>query len=192
MCGDGDGDPPDVVMASAVTAAANPELVAAFDHVVFVDPPFDGGMFGAVLGAVAPHALVHVVWGESEVQFTQGVVAAEYELHAACRRVYRSLAADGAGTARIPAGPHGDGPGDNAAAVEARLLDREGLLAKLPTVAAAWRTLSEAGLLADGAGKKGESDAGGKADLAVSVTYRLWHERFHTTTFLKRCLNIRL
>ena len=54
VCGDGGGDEPDVVMADAVVAAANPELVGAFDHVAFVDPPFDGGLFGAILAAWPP------------------------------------------------------------------------------------------------------------------------------------------
>ena len=45
VCGDGAVDEPDVVMADIVAAAANPELVGAFDHVAFVDPPFDGGLF---------------------------------------------------------------------------------------------------------------------------------------------------
>ncbi len=34
--------------------------------------------------------------------------------------------------------------------------------------------------------------AEGKIDLATSATYRRWHERFHTTTFLRHCLSIRL
>ena len=62
----------------------------------------------------------------------------------------------------------------------------------VPVVAAAWNTLAEAGLLADHEGKKGVNRAEGKIDLATSATYRRWHERFHTTTFLRQCLNIRL
>jgi hypothetical protein len=178
VCGDGGDAAPDVVMASAVTAAANPELVAAFDHVAFVDPPFDGAIFAAVLAAVAPHALVHALWGETEVHFASSVVAAEYDLQVACRRVYRALNAAGVGA--VVASP------------DTELFGRQGFLAKLPTLGAAWRTLSEAGLLADDAGKKGVTKAEGKTDLSVSAAYRSWHERFHTTTFLRRCLSIRL
>lgn len=175
VCGDGAGDEPDVVMADVVVAAANPELVSVFDHVAFVDPPFDGGLFGEILAAVAPSACVHVLWGESEVDFTKAVVADQYDLEAVCRRVYRTLAA-------------ADGTGDLAA----ELLGRQGFLAGLTVLAAAWSTLSEAGLLADDDGKKGVKKAEGKIDLATSATYRRWHERFHTTTFLRHCLSIRL
>jgi len=175
VCGDGAGDEPDVVMTDTVLAAASPELVSVFDHVAFVDPPFDGGLFGEILAAVAPAACVHVLWGESEVDFTKAVAADDYDLAAVCRRVYRALAA---------AGETGD--------LAAELLGRQGFLAGLPALAAAWSTLSEAGLLVDDAGKKGVKRAEGKIDLATSATYRRWHERFHKTTFLRHCLSIRL
>jgi hypothetical protein len=175
VCGDGAGDEPDVVMTDTVLAAASPELVSVFDHVAFVDPPFDGGLFGEILAAVAPAACVHVLWGESEVDFTRAVVADGYDPDAVCRRVYRTLAA---------AGETGD--------LAAELLGRQGFLAGLPALAAAWSTLSEAGLLVDDAGKKGVKRAEGKIDLATSATYRRWHERFHKTTFLRHCLSIRL
>ena len=177
VCGDGSGDEPDVVMADTVTAAANPELVGAFDHVAFVDPPFDGGLFGEILLAVAPHACVHVLWGESEVDFTKAVAASNYDLDAVCRRVYRTLAALD--------------PSDQSG-LDAELLGRQGFLAGLPALAAALSTLSEAGLLVDDEGKKGVRKTEGKIDLATSATYRRWYERFQTTTFLKHCLNIRL
>ena len=177
VCGDGSGDEPDVVMADTVTAAANGELVGAFDHVAFVDPPFDGGLFGEILLAVAPHACVHVLWGESEVDFTKAVVASDYDLDAVCRRVYRTLAALG--------------PTDQSG-LDAELLGRQGFLAGLPALAAALSTLSEAGLLADDEGKKGVRKTEGKIDLATSATYRRWYERFQTTTFLRHCLSMRL
>jgi single-stranded-DNA-specific exonuclease len=177
VCGDGAGDEPDVVMTDTVLAAASPELVSVFDHVAFVDPPFDGGLFGEILAALAPSACVHVLWGESEVDFTKAVVADGYDLDVVCRRVYRALAA-------------ADQTGDDELAAE--LLGRQGFLAGLPALAAAWRTLSEAGLLADDEGKKGVRRVEGKTDLATSATYRAWHERSHTTTFLRHCLSIRL
>jgi hypothetical protein len=164
-------------MADTVTAAANAELVGAFDHVAFVDPPFDGSLFGEILLAVAPHACVHVLWGESEVDFTKAVVASDYDLDAVCRRVYRTLAALG--------------PTDQSG-LDAELLGRQGFLAGLPALAAALSTLSEAGLLADDEGKKGVRKTEGKIDLATSATYRRWYERFQTTTFLRRCLSMRL
>ena len=127
------------------SAAANPELVGAFDHVAFVDPPFDGGLFGAILAAVAPAACVSILWGESEVDFTKAVVADTYDLEAACRVVYRALAAGGDADdpARARCSAHGPAGG-------------------LPALAAAWTTLSEAGLLADHEGKKGVRQGGGQ------------------------------
>jgi hypothetical protein len=101
-------------------------------------------------------------------------VADTYDLEAACRVVYRALAAGG-----------------DAGDTLARLLGHDHL-AGLPVLAAAWHTLSEAGLLAGDDGKKGVSKVEGKIDLATSATYRRWHERFHTTTFLRQCLTIRL
>ena len=65
--------PPDMVMASAVTAAAHPQLVAAFDHVVFVDPPLDGGSRSPPCWPPAPRACVRFVWGETEVHFADTV-----------------------------------------------------------------------------------------------------------------------
>ena len=174
VCGDGAECEPDVVMADLVAAAATPELVAAFDHVALVDPPFDGGLLAALLDALAPQACVSALWGEPEVDFTQAVVASRYDLDAACRRVYRALKA-------------GDGAADAVSALLA-----QGRLPGLATLAAALATLSEVGLLTDGHGKKGVERAEGKIDLNTSATYRTWHERFHTTTFLRHCLRIRL
>ncbi len=174
VCGDGEADEPDVVMADLVTAAANPELVAAFDHVALVDPPFDGGLFAALLAALAPQACVAALWGDAEVDFTRAVVASRYDLDAACRRVYRALAT-------------GDAAADTMTALLA-----QGRLPALATLAAALTTLAEVGLLTDGHGKKGVEQAEGKVDLATSAAYRRWHERFHTTTFLRHCLTIRL
>jgi single-stranded-DNA-specific exonuclease len=174
VCGDGGAAEPDVVMADLVAAATAPELVAAFDHVAFVDPPFDGGLFTALLAAVAPQACVSALWGDAEVDFMRAVVASRYDLDAACRRVYRALATGG----------------ESADTVGALLA--QGRLPGLATLAAALATLSEVGLLADGHGKKGVEEAEGKIDLNTSATYRRWHERFHTTTFLRHCLQIRL
>ena len=174
VCGDGAVDEPDIVMADLVAAAASPELVAAFDHVALVDPPFDGGLLAVLLTALAPEACVSALWGEAEVDFTRAVVADRYDLDAACRRVYRAL-----------------GTGDEAADTMSALL-AQGRLPGLATLAAALATLSEVGLLTDGHGKKGVEQAEGKVDLTASATYRRWHERFHTTTFLRHCLTIRL
>ncbi len=54
---------PDVVMAGVDLAAAHPELVAAFGHVVFVDPPFSAALHDDIVVSAAPGAFVHTVWG---------------------------------------------------------------------------------------------------------------------------------
>ena len=182
--GEGGGDAaPAIVMASAATAAASPALVAAFDHVAFVDPPLDGGLFAAVLAALGPEADAHFVWGRAEVHFTQQVAATDYDLQAACRRLYRALG----------------GPGERAAAeVEEGVVGGgDGLLAKPAAVAAAWRTLTEAGLVASERGKKGDrrvvvTAVDGKVDLTTTATFSAWHARFTRTRFLQSCLSMRL
>jgi hypothetical protein len=81
-----------------------------------------------------------------------------------------------------------------------RVLAREGSLAKLPTLAAAWQTLDESGLLVVEPGKKTPRTAtratarrvAGRVDLHDSATYILWHERFVKTTYLQNCLSASL
>lgn len=166
------GEPPNVVMASTVTAAAHPELVAACDRVALVDPPFDEAAWACILQSAAPTADIHCVWGESEVEFARRVWRGAYAVDAVCRRVYRAV----------------EGCAGRSTDLEGELLGRKGFLAKLPTLAAAWQTLVEAGLLADEGGmKKARSDVG-TIDLRTSATYRLWHERHNDARLLDRCL----
>jgi hypothetical protein len=172
-------------MASTVTAALHPSLVASFERVVFVDPPFHESFLHVVVEALAPGAEVHVVWGDDAVHFTQRVAAADYDLEVACRHLYRAL--DGA-------------DGVSASASADSVLARGGSLAKLPTLAAAWQTLDETGLLVVEPGKKTTTTAtrararrvAGRIDLHGSVTYRLWHERFVKTSYLQNCLSASL
>ena len=166
-----------IVMASTVTAALYPELVATFDRVVFLDPPFDESLWDAVLAAVAPQAEVDVLWDDDAVHFAERVAAAEYNVDTACRHVYRTLA---------------DAGDRSLEEVPEALLARQNSLAKVPTLAAALRVLDEAGLLADEHGKKRARRVAEKVDLQRSPTYRRWHERLTETTFPARCLSLPL
>jgi hypothetical protein len=166
----------ELVLTSFVTAALHPELVAAFDRIAFVDPPFDALTYEAVIGAAGPGAEVHIVWGDDALHFSQRVSAAEYDLEAACRRVYRILA--------TPSGQR-----DGADLAEALFLTDTGL-AKLPVLAAALRVLDETGLLTTDGGDRaaGVKVLPGRIDLHDSPTYQKWHARHAQSRFLETCL----
>ena len=161
---------PDVVVASAVTAAAHPALVAAFDRVLFLDPPLDEVSLARVLAAA--RGRVDFAWGRPEVHFAGKVAACDYDLDTMLRRLWRALPS----------------AGSVAAALERELFVAGPFLAKLPTLLAAWRTLRETGLLAPDGGKTLKGRAG-KTDLSRSPTYRLWHQRFPNKPFPHRCLS---
>jgi single-stranded-DNA-specific exonuclease len=155
--------PPDTIIASAITAAAFPQLVAWADQLVFIDPPLDPVSFAAVLAAA--RGTVRFVWGDAEVHFAGAVVDSDYGIDALLRRLWRRL-------------PQQGGPGARAAVEE--LFGGGSYPAKLITLQAAWCTLREAGLLAADGGKNEVVGPNGKVDLAVSPTYRLWHQRFQS------------
>jgi single-stranded-DNA-specific exonuclease len=166
----------ELVMASFVTAALHPELVAAFDRIAFLDPPFDAVTYEAVVGAAGRTAEVHIVWGDDALHFSQRVAAAEYDLEAACRRVYRILA--------TPSRQR-----DGADLAEALLPSNAGL-AKLPVLAAALQVLDEIGLLTTDGGDRaaGVQVRPGSIDLHDSPTYTAWHARHTQSRFLETCL----
>ena len=170
-------DGPRVVMASTVTAALYPELVRGFGQIAFVDPPFWEAALNSVRAAADAGSRIHFVWGAGEVHFAGKIAAADYDLDAAARRVYRILA-------RAAGRPLDD--------ELARGLVGEGrFLAKVPTLVAAWRTLVEAGLAVPRGGKNLLATIEGKTDLSSSPTFRLWH-REPTRRYLQRCLTARL
>ena len=167
---------PDVVMAGVDLAAAHPELVAAFDHVVFVDPPFSAALHDDIVVSAAPDAYVHSVWGPADVHFSEEVLAGGYDLDAVLRRVWRALEAG--------AGRFDDG-------LEQELLGQGPFLAPALPVAAALRTLAAAGLLrTDGASYELKRPQR-KADMTTIETYRAWRRRFHTRAYLASCLTQR-
>jgi single-stranded-DNA-specific exonuclease len=173
--GDAPG-PPDVVMAGIDLAAARPALVAAFSHVVFVDPPFGAALHDDVVAAAAPDAYVHAVWGPADVHFSEEVLAGGYDLDATLRRVWRTL---GAGAGRFDEG------------LEQELLVQGPFLAPVAGVAAALRVLVAAGLLrTDGVSYELKRPQR-KADMTTIEAHRAWHRRFHTRAYLASCLTRR-
>jgi len=168
--------PPDVVMAGVDLAAAHPELVAAFDQVVFVDPPFSAALHDDVLTAAAPGAYIHALWGPGDVHFSEEVLAAGYDLDATLRRVWRALDA-------------GEGRFDER--LEQELLVQGPFLAPLASVAAALRVLRAAGLLRTDGETYELKRPQRKADMTTIEAHRAWRRRFHTRAYLASCLTQR-
>ena len=84
---------PVLMVADFATATATPELTALFDHLVFVDPPYNQGVFDAIAGG-APQAFVHLFHCANEVQFTRKVLEHEYDLRTPLAKLYRHLKAE--------------------------------------------------------------------------------------------------
>ena len=154
--------------------AARPQLAAAFSHVVLLDPPFTRRLLAAVVAA-APQAWVHALWGSAEAAgFAAQVAAAELDLDATMRRVWRALSA--------AAGRFDE-------ALEQELLQGDPFLRSAGAAAAALRALRDAGLLRiDGAGGYHLERPQSKVDVTQTDTYRAWHTLFQTSDFLRTCL----
>jgi single-stranded-DNA-specific exonuclease len=167
---------PDVVMVGADLAAAHPRLVAAFRHVVFVDPPFSAAVHDDVVAAAAPDAFIHALWGRADVHFSEEVLGAGYDLDVALRRVWRALEAGG-------------GRFDDR--LEQELLAQGPFLAPVATVAAALRVLGAAGLLRTDGEAYELKRPQRKADITTIEAYRAWRRRFHTRAYLASCLTRR-
>jgi hypothetical protein len=164
---------PDVVMTGYDVMAARPQLAAAFAHVVLLDPPFTGRLLAA-LAAAAPEAWLHALWGRAEAGFAEQVAATELDLDAAMRRAWRALSAAG-------------GRFEETLAQE--LLRGDPFLRSAGATAAALRGLRGAGLLhVDGAGGYHLERPQSKVDVTQTETYKVWHNLFQTSDFLRTCL----
>jgi len=164
---------PDVVMTGYDVVAAHPQLVAAFAHLVLLDPPLTRCLLAA-LAAAAPAAWLHVLWGAAEAGFAAQVLAAELDLDGAMRRVWRALSAAA-------------GRFDEALAQE--ILGGDPFLRSAGVAAAALRALRDAGLLRiDGAGGYHLERPQSKVDVTQTDTYRAWHTQFQTSDYLQTCL----
>jgi single-stranded-DNA-specific exonuclease len=167
---------PDVVMAGLDLALANPELAASFAHVFLVDPPLTRAQFGRLVAA-APNAWIHAGWGPSEAGFAEQVAAAEFELDAVMRRVWRALSA-------------GSGRFDDA--LEQELLGGDPFLRSYSAAGAALCVLRDAGLLVVEAGGYHLERPQSKVDVTRTDTYEAWHTLFLTNDFLRTCLTAKL
>jgi len=81
-----------VMIADIQTITAMPGLLGSFEHLVFVDPPWNQGVLDW-LATAAPDAYVHLFYCSDEVQFTSKVLEHEYDLRNSLTKVYRQLEA---------------------------------------------------------------------------------------------------
>ncbi len=167
---------PHVVMAGFDLADSHPQLLAAFDHVAFLDPPFTRRLFTDI-AAAASGAWLHMLWGRPEVDFSAKVAAAEFDLQLVLRRVWRTLSA---GHGRFDAG------------VEQELLGNKTFLGSVGALTAAFSTLREAGLMCTDGCAYELQHPGVKVDVATTESYRRWHNRYQTNEFLRTCLTASL
>jgi len=79
-----------LLLADFATVTRLPELLDGFQHLVFVDPPWNSHIFSLVTAA-APGAYVHLFYCSDEVQFTRKVLEHEYDLRGPLTKVYRHL-----------------------------------------------------------------------------------------------------
>jgi single-stranded-DNA-specific exonuclease len=120
----------------------DPELAAAFAHLVAVDPPCDPRML-TLLERASGAARGHLAWGEPELRFAQRIHQWDFALREPLTRLYRALR--GAGEVRgeaLEAVLRGGGSQPRSAALAGRLvrvlveldlavLDREGQALRL-------------------------------------------------------------
>lgn len=81
-----------VLIADFPTVAAMPDLLKSFEHLVFIDPPWNHRVLDS-LATAAPEAYIHLFYCSDEVQFTSKVLEHEYDLRSSLTRVYRQLEA---------------------------------------------------------------------------------------------------
>ncbi len=82
------GPDPNLALADFITITEFPELARGFEHLVFVDPPWNRRIFNAIASA-GPEAFIHLFYCSDEVQFTGKVLEHEYDLRDPLTRVYR-------------------------------------------------------------------------------------------------------
>ncbi|MHB9112728.1 MAG: single-stranded-DNA-specific exonuclease RecJ [Thermoleophilia bacterium] len=81
-----------VLIADFPTVTAMPKLLKTFEHLVFIDPPWNQGIMDS-LATAAPAAYIHLFYCSDEVQFSIKVLEHEYDLRSSLTRVYRQLEA---------------------------------------------------------------------------------------------------
>jgi single-stranded-DNA-specific exonuclease len=99
-----------------------PELTAAFDHLVVLDPPAHPDQEAALRRGPAA-AFAHVLWGPAELRFSQQIHELEYGLRASLVPLYRALRdAGGAAGEELERLLRGDGRHARSARLAARLV----------------------------------------------------------------------
>jgi single-stranded-DNA-specific exonuclease len=77
---------------------ADPALARPYRHLLALDPPLEGGAVEAVAAAPAEgEALVHLAWGDAEIEFTLALARAELDLRPVVTALYRALREVGEG-----------------------------------------------------------------------------------------------
>jgi single-stranded-DNA-specific exonuclease len=90
-----------LVLADWTSVALRPQTPLAFRHVVLVDPPPSEPLQALAWAATPPAAgggtrsYIHLAWGQAEADLAERVFDWEWNLRAAIREVWRSLAATG-------------------------------------------------------------------------------------------------
>lgn len=79
-----------ILMADFFTISMIPDLASGFDHLMFVDPPFNEDILKCIANS-APDALIHLLYCNDELQFTLRVLEHEYDLRSQMVKLYRHL-----------------------------------------------------------------------------------------------------
>jgi single-stranded-DNA-specific exonuclease len=96
----------------------DPELVAAYDHVVVIDPPA-----GEQIEHLPGTGWTHLAWGPAELSFARRIHEWDYALRAPLTDLYRAIRAAGSMDGEASeAALRGDGPQPRSAALAGRLV----------------------------------------------------------------------
>jgi single-stranded-DNA-specific exonuclease len=135
----GDGPQAGLVLADWTSIALRPEAPLAFRHVVVIDPAPSEGLEGLAWAAPGPHVVggnsgsyIHLAWGPAEADLAERLLGWEWNLRAAIREIWKSLAASGgeAGDAELRSLLAGDASYERTPELAARcirVLDELGL-----------------------------------------------------------------
>jgi hypothetical protein len=155
------------VLADWTAVALRPQAPLAFRHVVLVDPPPSEPLEALARAATQPAAIgggtrsyIHLAWGQAEADLAERLFDWEWNLRAAIREVWRSLAATG---------------GEASGAGLRSLLAGDSAYPRTPELAARCvRVLGEVGLcqwLSDGGGRALRVLSSERTDLGRSRAY---------------------
>jgi len=94
---------------SYATLAREPQIAAAYEHLVLLDPPAHPEQHRlALMGQSKQH--VHLLWGEAQVSFALEILQREHDLRGALSDLYRGLRGDGGAEVDLQEVIFGDDP----------------------------------------------------------------------------------